>query len=280
MNSAVTPSSRFIERIAARLHWRGAIHGRTPGTGRGSRSAGSGEFDGHDRWCPGDELARLDLRVFLRFRQRWTRRYRDDSSEPMTVIIDGGPSMQFGGRGRAVQWLRELLQLVARSNRDPWREWIIDGDRVLTSIPTRSPGDRQRQSLGKPLRTIEPPPGGRGRVVVISDRMVIDDIETQLNGLARLGEPIWIAPLLPEEISPGSWGAVQLEAIGEPTFTGIIDRGAIRKYRAEFMRREQELRRWLRERGGYHVRIDALATQDQFFRPLMQRGGPLEVKSG
>jgi hypothetical protein len=107
-----------------------------------------------------------------------------------------------------------------------------------------------------------------------------DDIETQLNGLSRLGEPIWIAPLLPEEISPGSWCSLQLEATGEPTWTGTIDRAAIRRYRAEFARLEQQLRRWLQKRGGYHVRIDALAPQELFFRPLLQRGGPLGVPSG
>ncbi|MGE4632224.1 MAG: DUF58 domain-containing protein [Planctomycetota bacterium] len=280
MTAANALSSGFIERVASRLHWRGAIHGRVPGTGRGSRSAGSGEFDGHERWCPGDDLARLDLRAWLRFRQRWSRRYRDDSAEPLTVIIDGGPSMQFGPRGRAIRWLRELLQLVARSNRDPWREWIIDGDSARISTPAVDIEHRQRVSLDNTLRAIKTPPGGRGRVVMISDRLVIDDIETQLNGLSRLGEPIWIAPLLPEEISPGSWGSVQLEATGEPTWTGTIDRAAIRRYRAEFARLEQQLRRWLQKRGGYHVRIDALAPQELFFRPLLQKGGPLEVLSG
>ena len=280
MTAANALSSHFIERLATRLHWRGAIHGRTPGTGRGLRSAGSGEFDGHERWCSGDDLARLDLGAWLRFRQRWSRKYRDDSSEPLTVIIDGGPSMQFGTRARAIRWLRELLQLVARSNRDPWREWIIGGDGSRISTGTLDTGQQPRGALDNTLRTIEPPPGGRGRVVMISDRLVIDDIETQLSGLSRLGEPIWIAPLLPEEISPEAWGSVQLEATGEPTWTGTIDRAAIRRYRAEFARLEQHLRRWLQKRGGYHVQIDAMAAQEVFFRPLLQRGGPLEVRSG
>ena len=280
MNQASAPSSRFIERIAVRAQWRGAVDGRSPGTGRGSRSAGCGEFDGHDRWCPGDDLARLDLRAWLRFRQRWSRRYRDDSAEPLTVIIDGGPSMQFGSRDRAVRWLRELLQLVARSNRDPWREWIIEGDRAHIATRTTETGTKQRESLANTLSRIEPPPGGRGRVVIISDRLVIDDIEAQLSGLTRLGEPIWIAPMLPEEINPGLWGSVQLEAPGEPTWTGTIDRAAVRRYRIEFDRCEQQLGRWLQKRGGYHVRIDALAAPDLLFRPLLQRGGPLEVFSG
>jgi hypothetical protein len=280
LKSKETSAYRFIENMAPRLRWRGAVHGSLPGTGRGSRSAGAGEFDGHDRWCPGDDLARLDLRIWLRFRQRWTRRYRDDSAEPLTVIIDRGPSMDFDGRDRSVRWIRDLLRSIARFHRNPWQEWFINDGKLSTNSKETTSQKQQRNTIGSALRTIRPHPGGRGRVVVISDRLVIDDLENELKGLTRLGEPIWIAPLLPEEITPGSWGAVKLEARGEPTWTGTIDRSAIKKYQAEFKKREDALRRWLQERGGYHVRIDAKASEDQLLQPLLQRGGPLEVLSG
>ena len=118
--------SRLIERLAGRLRWRDAINGVSSGQGRGSRSAASGEFDNHARWCPGDDLHRLDLRVWLRLRQRWTRSYRDDSSEPLTIIIDGGASMGFGDKPQAVSWTCELFLAVARARRDPHRLWILD----------------------------------------------------------------------------------------------------------------------------------------------------------
>ncbi|MGE4619319.1 MAG: DUF58 domain-containing protein [Planctomycetota bacterium] len=280
MKSEPASAFRFIENIAPRLRWRGAVQGPLPGTGRGSRSAGTGEFDGHDRWCPGDDLARLDLRIWLRFRQRWTRRYRDDSSEPLTVIIDGGPSMGFDDRDRSIRWIRDLLHSIARCHRHPWQEWLIDGGKLSTHNKDTTPQKQQRKTMGNALRSIPPHPGGRGRVVIISDRLVIDDIETELKGLTRLGEPIWIAPLLPEEIAPKSWGSVQLEAHGEPSWTGTIDRSAIKQYQAEFKKREDALQRWLHERGGYHVRIDAKASEDKLLQPLLQRGGPLEVLSG
>ncbi len=280
MSRTDTHSSGFTERIASRLRWRRGVSGLRAGQGRGARGAGSGEFDGHVRWCPGDELGRLDLKVWLRWGQRWTRTFRDDTNEPMTVILDGGASMGFGARGSAISRLRELLRAIARCRRDPYREWLLDGDGARPMVPDENPADATRGELGAALRRIQRSDAGPGRVVMISDRIVIDDADSSLCGLLHLGQMTWISPWLPEEIAPSRWGTIRLEATGEPTWSGTVDRRACDSYQRLFQQYQRKLQLWLERRGGCHVQIDALKDGEALLRPLLLRTGPLEVMAG
>ncbi|HIG06271.1 MAG TPA: DUF58 domain-containing protein [Planctomycetes bacterium] len=272
--------SRLIERLAGRLRWREAVDGVSAGQGRGSRSAASGEFDNHVRWCPGDDLQRLDLRVWLRLRQHWTRSYRDDSSEPLTIILDGGASMGFGDKPQAVSWTCELFLAVARSRRDPHRLWILDDGNARVALAGDRSGVATRGDLRSALQRVKPTGSGPGRVVVISDRIVFDDLDDQLQGLNRWAKPIWISPWLPEEVAPTPSGQVRLEAKQEPPWIGTIDRSSCQRYRQRFDRYQRALRSWLTRRGGSHLPIDASQHGDALIRPLLHRSGPLEVVSG
>jgi hypothetical protein len=280
MNSADPRSSGFTERIASRLRWRWGVKGLRAGQGRGARGAGSGEFDGHVRWCPGDELGRLDLKVWLRWGQRWTRTFRDDTNEPLTVILDGGASMGFGARGAAISRLRELLRAIARCRRDPYREWVLDGNSARPTAPDENPADATRGELGEALLRIPRSDAGPGRVVMISDRIVIDDADSSLCGLLHLGQMTWISPWLPEEIAPSRWGTIRLEAAGEPTWSGTVDRRACDSYRQLFQQYQKKLQLWLQRRGGCHVHIDAMKDGEALIRPLLHDAGPLEMKAG
>ncbi|MDE0960394.1 MAG: hypothetical protein OSB09_06405 [Planctomycetota bacterium] len=279
MSGSSLDHTRLIERLAGRLRWRDAVNGVSIGQGRGSRAAGGGEFDGHARWCPGDDLMRLDLRVWLRLRQRWTRIYRDSTAEPLTIVIDGGPSMGFGHKTQVLSLIRELLQAVARSRRDPHRVWILDDGGARLALPDDRPGDATRGDLGRSLQRVKPNSTGPGRVVMISDRIIFDDLDASLLRWMRWGKPIWISPWLPEESSPTPLGQVRLEAKDEPPWIGTIDRSSCRRYRDRFEKYQRALRSWLTRHGGSHVPIDASQHGERLLRPLLHRSGPLEVIS-
>ena len=276
------PSSsfRFIEGLVPRLRWRNPLQGTSPGQGGAPLRSGSGEFEEHTRWCPGDDLSQLDLKAWLRLRQRWTRTHRDDSSEPLTILIDGGPSMGFGPRGSTVEILRRLLRSMARAQHDPCREWILTDGNARWIGADEDPSQQRRGSISSALREVHRTASGPGRVIVISDRISIDDPHEHLQGLLRLGTPIWISPWLGEEVSPVPLGTVRLEATDEPGWSGTIDNTACRRYRQQFDQQRKRLQLWLTRRGGLHLHLDAAEAGETLLRPLLHRSGPLEVVAG
>ena len=252
--------------------------------GISQRRSGAGEFDGHLRWQTGDDIAHLDVRIYRRLRQRWTRRFRDDAAEPLTILIEVSPAMAFGGRGKAVEQIAELLLAMAQMRHDPVRvqhligegSTALDGDGPL--FPPAA-GDTPPWSPRPSLATIRR--GSGGRVVVISSRILFLKPEEELAPLLSLGKVLWIAPLLAEELEPMFRGPVELQPAGGGTpWLGTVDSGVVGRYQRERLAAERRLESWLRLHGGERARLDAGLESAALLAPLMARAGPLEARSG
>lgn len=270
-----------IERLARRLRWRRPIPGSSPGMGVSSLRSGTGEFVGHMRWQTGDDIARLDLPIYRRLRQRWTRKFRDDAAEPLTILIERSPSMAFGNRTRAVEEIVELLVLMAQLRHDPVRLFHLEGEtsklvNISNTNGSAEDTDLSHWSPRPSLATIRR--GTGGRVVIISARLLFVEPQTELAPLLSLGEVLWLAPLLADEISPSFTGAVELQGAGGDTpWIGNIDAAMVARYVEERRAAELRLEGWLRLHGGNRVRLSADLEGLALLAPLMARGGPLEV---
>lgn len=263
MNARVTDP---IRNLARRSRWRFAVRGMLPGTHPGRRLGSAGEFEGYRAYQPGDDVARLDARVFARHRQRMVRLLREDSVVPVTVLVDSSASMQGPERQSLLLDLVRLFFEMCQHRQDPFRVFSFgDGrierapaatalawDALRTWLEERSPTGASR--FERELRQLPPDPAGRGVVVVISDAMGIESAARDLAGVVRVGTPLWIAPLLPEELAPPLGGNCTLRSReSQEQWRGILDDTTRREYRAQLERYHGSLHRWFRAQGGDFV---------------------------
>lgn len=272
------PRPDFPESLLSRLRWRQRQGNRWPGGGN-SRKAGDGEdFAGHRRWQSGEDLKNLDLHVWQRLRQRWIREFRQEADEPVHVVVDAATSMIFGERAIALQNLRTLLKGVANKSRVPHREWVIRGNRIeaftassLKDPPSRAPLDTVLSRFPKNF--------SQGRVIVISDRLIFDELPAW-TGTLSVRHLQWWSLWLKEEMSPGWQGDLQLTDPDGQFWQSHFDTSLLVRYRELFQKQNLILQDWLRSRGGFHVTISAVSSAAKILEDLTDSRGPLEVVSG
>lgn len=106
---------RDIPRLPAaalELAARRALEGRRGGRHRSPFHGSAVEFSDHRAYLPGDDLRHLDWRILARRDQMLTRRYREERSLPLLLILDASASMAFGEPDK-LQHARVLLAALA-----------------------------------------------------------------------------------------------------------------------------------------------------------------------
>ena len=78
------------------LQARAVIQGIRVGRHRSPWQGSSLEFDQHRSYMPGDEMRHLDWRAYARTDQLLIRRFVDERTLPLTVLIDSSASMNYG----------------------------------------------------------------------------------------------------------------------------------------------------------------------------------------
>ncbi len=98
----VTSSTRYLDRqsLAAlerlRFTTRHRIDGAYSGRHSSRQLGGSGEFVDYREYAPGEDLRRLDWKVFVRTGKSYVRLYQDETNLLCTLAIDVSESMKFG----------------------------------------------------------------------------------------------------------------------------------------------------------------------------------------
>ena len=275
-----------IERLARRFRWKLAATGVLPGRRTGRRLGSAGEFEGYRPFEPGDDLRSLDVKVYARLRRPMARLRRDDSVVPLTLLVDRSASMTGESRARAVASLGLFFVAKARRNGDPVRvlgfrdgqleRMDRDPARLLEHLST-DPAAGSSDFGGSFVR-LTADRAGRGMVVVLSDAMGVTQPERELLPLTRIGVPIWIAPLEPEEWQPEFQGRVALHSRErEPVWRGLINAHTLRDYRSQLNRYHGALRRHLLSRGGDFVPISTEEALTAVLERLRARQRFLEV---
>lgn len=183
------PGSRFIDpAVLAKIGnlefvARTVVDGVINGSHRSPYFGASVDFAEHRGYVPGDDIRRVDWRVFARTDKYYIKEFEADSNSNFTVLLDVSKSMAFGSRITKLDYAKTLaacLTYLVSKQRDrvglvTFDEEIIDHvppsakhvDVVLHTldrVQARRPG-----RLGPPMRKLAEHFGRRGIVVVISD---------------------------------------------------------------------------------------------------------------
>jgi uncharacterized protein (DUF58 family) len=200
--------------LLARTVVDGFINGlhRSPYLGR------SMDFAEHRAYMPGDDIRRIDWRVYGRTDRFYVKEFEADTNANFSVLLDVSRSMHYGSAGVTkldyARYLAACLTYFSRHQRDRVGLVTFDGD-VVSVIP---PSAKHLERVLREIDRITPGPGGalahslyqiaegvrrRSLLVLISD--LYEEPESVVRAVSRLkgkGNDVIVFHVLdPAEIS-------------------------------------------------------------------------------
>jgi uncharacterized protein (DUF58 family) len=193
--------SKFLDLQAlaglARMRFttRHRIEGSYTGRHRSRQQGGAGEFVDFREYSGGEDLRRLDWKVFARTGKAFIRLHQDETNLLCTLAIDASGSMQFGDKKLPshklsyVQHLATALSHVIVSGQDQIGLAVLDGDvrewmqprgtvshvqLVQETIERIATQPSTRMAAG--LRNLFERSRGRGVLLLMSD-FLMDDVD-------------------------------------------------------------------------------------------------------
>ena len=190
LSTATVPGARFVDpKVLARignleLVARSVVDGFINGLHRSPYFGASVDFAEHRGYVPGDDIRRVDWRLYARTDRYYIKEYEADSNANFAVLLDVSKSMGFGSEGLTKleygRMLAGCLTYLVHRQRDRVGLVAFDSDivefvppsakhmdvalHVLDRLTPSSPG-----SLRVPLNKIAEHFGRRGVLVLISD---------------------------------------------------------------------------------------------------------------
>jgi len=187
---AAIPGARFVDpKVLARignleLVARSVVDGFINGLHRSPYFGASVDFAEHRGYVPGDDIRRVDWRLYARTDRYYIKEYEADSNSNFAVLLDVSRSMGFGSEGMTKldygRMLAGCLTYLVHKQRD--RVGLVAFDRdivefvppsakhmdvalhVLDRLKPASPG-----ALREPMNKIAEHFGRRGVLVLVSD---------------------------------------------------------------------------------------------------------------
>ena len=186
----------------------GARVGDTPGAGL--------EFFDQREYEPGDDLRRIDWRSVARTDRYMVRRYAQESSPWLDIVVDCSASMAATEiKSQAVLDLVQAFEFWGDSEgggRGTVRCWAAHGDRLTTDAIQL---DRREQQLGPfgPLRA-------KSRRILVSDFLFRHDPTPAIRRLAADASQLEVVQLLdPTELDPRRLAELPAESQDEPNWS-------------------------------------------------------------
>jgi uncharacterized protein (DUF58 family) len=183
------PGSRFIDpAVLAKIGnlefvARSVVDGVINGSHRSPYFGSSVDFAEHRGYVPGDDIRRVDWRVYARTDKYYIKEFEADSNANFSVLLDVSKSMAFGSRITKLDYAKTLaacLTYLVSKQRDRVGLVTFDDDIVDRVPPSAKHVDVVLHTLdrvqakrpgrfGPPIRKMAEHFGRRGIVVVISD---------------------------------------------------------------------------------------------------------------
>jgi uncharacterized protein (DUF58 family) len=184
------PGARFVDpKVLARignleLVARAVVDGFINGIHRSPYFGASVDFAEHRGYVPGDDIRRVDWRLYARTDRYYIKEYEADSNSNFAVLLDVSKSMGFGSEGLSKldygRMLAGCLTYLVHRQRDRVGLVAFDNDivefvppsakhmdvvlHVLDRLKPANPG-----SLREPMNKIAEHFGRRGLLVLVSD---------------------------------------------------------------------------------------------------------------
>jgi uncharacterized protein (DUF58 family) len=250
-NRQVMPGARFVDPVALarignlELLARTVVDGFINGLHKSPFFGASVDFAEHRGYVPGDDIRRVDWRLYARTDKYFVKQYEADSNANFAVLVDVSKSMSFSSGGLSkldyARYLAACLTYFAQRQRD--RVGIVTFDQdVVDYVPCsakhldmvlhvieKSQATRPG-NLTPPLRKIAEHFSRRGILVIISDLYEDPDAVVDAVKLLRYrGQDLAVFPLLdPAEIDFGYDEASSFEDLESGQQLPIVP-GALRE---------------------------------------------------
>src|SRR4051812_18743799 len=193
-----------IARIAdLPLRARRLVEGAISGQHRSPFHGFNIEFAAYREYTPGDDLRRLDWRVFARSDRHYIKQYEEESNVRVTFVVDASASMNYRGSRAALNkfdfasTLVVSLAMLLSGQQDPVGLVLFDEEagRILPPSTTQAQvtvmsevlkacTPARKTELGGLLRSLTDRIRRRGFLVIVSD--LFTDLEAVYDGLDRL----------------------------------------------------------------------------------------------
>jgi len=144
MESHVIPGSRFVDpQILARIKnlellARSVVEGFINGLHRAPYFGASIDFAEHRGYVPGDDIRRVDWRLYARTDRYFVKQYEADTNSNFAVLLDISKSMSFASQGISkleyASFLAACLAYLSHRQRDRVGIVTFDED-VVTYVP-------------------------------------------------------------------------------------------------------------------------------------------------
>jgi uncharacterized protein (DUF58 family) len=173
------------------------------------------EFAEYREYTPGDDLRRLDWRVFGRTDRYYIKQYEEESNVRVTFIVDASASMNYQGSGSlskfdyAATLVVSLAMLLTRQQ-DPVGLVLFD-EAAITKLPPSATQAQlmvmsgllegckpsRKTELGGLLRSLTDQLRRRNLLVIVSDLFTdLDAVYDGLNRLRFLGHEVLVMQVL------------------------------------------------------------------------------------
>ncbi|MDP2320926.1 MAG: DUF58 domain-containing protein [Acidobacteriota bacterium] len=216
------PGARFVDPVVLsrignlEMVAKTVVDGLINGTHRSPFFGASVDFAEHRGYVAGDDIRRVDWRVYARTDKYYIKEFEADSNSNFSVLLDVSKSMSFGEKLSKLDYAKTLaacLTYLANQQRDrvglvTFDEGIVDHvppsakhmDVVLHTLD-RAKAERPGH-LVAPLKRLAEHFGRRGIIVVISDFYAEPDEMFEAVGLLRFrGNDVVLFHVLdPQEI--------------------------------------------------------------------------------
>lgn len=182
---------------------RNVVEGTISGLHKSPFHGFSVEFAEYREYSPGDDLRRLDWRVFGRSDRYFIKQYEEESNLRCTLVLDASASMKYRAEKTRLSKFDYAATLAASlatlliDQQDPVGLALFDSQarktlppaatqaqlaRIIGELEEARP-DRETQ-LGAVLKTLAEQVKKRGLLIIISD--LLTDLELFYDGLSRL----------------------------------------------------------------------------------------------
>jgi uncharacterized protein (DUF58 family) len=190
MDQSAIPGARFVDPVVLarignlELVARAVVDGFINGIHRSPYFGASVDFAEHRGYVPGDDIRRVDWKLYARTDRYYIKEYEADSNSNFSVLLDVSKSMGFGSRGLTKleygKMLAGCLTYLVHRQRDRVGLVTFDSDvveyvppsakhmdtvlHVLDRVKPSNPG-----SLKAPLHKVAEHFGRRGLLILVSD---------------------------------------------------------------------------------------------------------------
>jgi uncharacterized protein (DUF58 family) len=286
IQAGVISGARFVDPVVLarvgnlELVARSVVEGFINGMHRSAHFGASVDFAEHRGYTPGDDIRRVDWKLFGRTDRFYIKEYEADTNANFACLLDVSKSMAFGSRGITKldygRILAACLTYMVHRQRDRVGFAAFDDD-VVEYVPPSAKHmettlhvlDRLKPSkpgqLAPPMKKLAEHFARRGLLVLISD--LYEDPQAVLEALAPLrfrGHDMIVFHLLdPAEVEFTYDQASAFEDLESGEQIPVVPEALAEQYRALIMEHSNALRSKLSELRIDYALINTRTSLDQ-----------------